>query len=979
MAALFMIFLAAVFFHALPAVLTKAENSYTENIVDAVRGNFEDTVHRLALACDDLGAWEAPVRFINGEHPDFITENWPKGSPAHGHNANVMIIKNAAGLNIYADFYDLVKDESVPAPGDFDGPLRAVAAEVVAAYNADPEAAEELPLTERVRAGVMFLNGAAYAVAVAPVRVPGGGKANGTAILGVELNNDYLVTATRHNAAAFSVSERPASEQPGNAETVYRVTGDTLVADMTFKDIFGNDVILRMSEKRDIYMEGRSILGGTLAALALAVILFALGVFLIADRFIVRPLEKMDEDISFLAPGESIRPERYLDDCPEFASICASINDMIHRLNLSDTALDLMNGVMNGLDDYIYVYDPGTDEILFANDKIKGIFAQGAGGHGKPDWQTLDEYFSGPKSSCPIRRPVDGASGAVVWEVSNPETGQIYRNTAGRVKWADKHDVYFQHVANITDLMRGKAAEEQLVLMSAIVENSPQFISLIDSTGAFLFINKGGAASLGFTAEELERDKLARLLDENSAADLVDNIIPRIFAGSSLEFELTATCKGGDTRIMSFSAFSLESGSGVVALIAKDVTESRLLEIELTAAKEQAEYASRAKGDFLSRMSHEIRTPMNAIIGMTSIAQSSHELGKKDYCLEKISEASTHLLGVINDILDISKIEAGKFELSYTDFVFKTMLARVKTVISYKVEEKDQEFEIKVAPDVPYSLVSDDQRLAQVITNLLGNAVKFTPEKGRVTLAVSLLDESEDICTLLTEVCDTGIGVSPEQQARLFKSFEQADSGTSRRFGGTGLGLAISKSIVEMMGGDIWVESEEGKGSKFVFTFRATRGELTEADEAQGSDAAEGGVSGEARPHLEGVRILLADDMAINREIAGAMLEAEGAVVEGAEDGRRAYTMFKDHPDGYDVILMDIHMPEMDGYEASRLIRALDIPCAADIPIVAMTADVFREDIERCREAGMDDHIGKPIDVKEMIVKLEAVLQRKNT
>jgi CheY-like chemotaxis protein/two-component sensor histidine kinase len=369
---------------------------------------------------------------------------------------------------------------------------------------------------------------------------------------------------------------------------------------------------------------------------------------------------------------------------------------------------------------------------------------------------------------------------------------------------------------------------------------------------------------------------------------------------------------------------------------------------------------------------------MNAIIGMTGIARASGEADKKDYCLEKISEASTHLLGVINDILDISKIEAGKFELSYTDFVFEKMLARVKAVIAYKVEEKHQEFTISVAPDVPCSLISDDQRLAQILTNLLGNAVKFTPDGGRVSLDIGLLDESDGICTLRAEITDTGIGIPPEQQARLFKSFEQADSGTARRFGGTGLGLAISKSIVEMMDGDIGVESEEGRGAKFSFTFRAARGELNEDGNAPARDGIDGSGPVAAPPRFEGVRILLADDVEINREIAAAMLEGEGAVVESAADGRRAYEMFKADPDRYDLILMDIHMPKMDGYESSRLIRALDTPRAADIPVIAMTADVFREDIERCREAGMNGHVGKPIDVKQMYAKLDAALRRKS-
>ncbi|MDR2124287.1 MAG: response regulator [Desulfovibrio sp.] len=971
---------AAVFFYALPSVLSRAEISYTANIVETVRGNIQDTVHRLALTCDDLGAWDAPLRFIAGEHPDFIAENWPKGSPAHGHNADVMLIKDAAGRTVYADYYDAGTGGNAEPDKDLDHALGPAAEACLAAYNDDPEAAEERPLRERVRAGVLFTDNSVYAVAVAPVRVPGEGPANGTAVLGVSLDSSRLAAITHLSSAEFFMTKLPAGAPQGDGEITFRAAGDRFIADIPGEDIFGNRLSLRMSEERDIYREGRAVLNNALAALILAVLLFSGGVFMIADRLIVRPMERMNADILALAPGENMNPARYAGDCREFASICSSINAMVRQIYLSDTALVMMNGVMNGLDDYIYVYDSDTGEILFANDKMKEVFALVEAGGGTVDPQSLYAHFAGSNASCPVRRQTD-ASGAAAWETVHSVTGRSYRYMAGVVKWTGKREACFQHVADITDLKRGEAAEEQLVLMSAIVENSPQFISLIDSTGAFLFINRGGAASLGYKADDLDRGNFTRLLDKESAVQFVESIIPRIFAEVSAEFELTVTGRNGDTRILSFSAFSLESGSGVVALIAKDMTESRLMEIELTAAKEQAERSSRAKGDFLSRMSHEIRTPMNAIIGMTGIARGSRDAGKKEYCLEKISEASSHLLGVINDILDISKIEAGKFELSFTDFVFKKMLERVKTVVAYKLEEKHQEFIVTVAPDVPCSLVSDEQRLAQVITNLLGNAVKFTPENGRVTLAISLLDESDEVCTLLTEVSDTGIGISPEQQRRLFQSFEQADSGTARRFGGTGLGLAISKSIVQMMNGDIWVESEEGKGAKFAFTFRATRGELSEEDAADTADAADGAITGApsgARPRYEGMRILLADDVAINREIAAALLEAEGAVVEDAEDGRRAYEMFKADPEGYDLILMDIHMPEMDGYEASRLIRALSTPRAAEVPIIAMTADVFREDIERCSEAGMDEHIGKPIDVKQMIAKLDSILQRKS-
>ncbi|MDR2527949.1 MAG: response regulator [Synergistaceae bacterium] len=389
-------------------------------------------------------------------------------------------------------------------------------------------------------------------------------------------------------------------------------------------------------------------------------------------------------------------------------------------------------------------------------------------------------------------------------------------------------------------------------------------------------------------------------------------------------------------------------------------------------ALENAVRASRAKSDFLSNMSHEIRTPMNAIIGMTTIAKSSTEAGRKDYCLERIEEASTHLLGVINDILDMSKIEAGKLELSLAEFSLERVLHKVATVNSFRVDEKKQKFHVDLDKDIPDRLVGDDQRLTQVITNLLSNAVKFTPEGGKISLGVRLTSKEEDRCTLRFNVRDTGIGITEEQRARLFRSFEQAESGTARKFGGTGLGLAISKNIVEMMNGKIWVESKPGEGSDFIFTARVKRAARQEAREAKSVKAAS-----EPRQHFDGFRALLAEDVEINREIVLALLEPMCLDIECAENGAEALEKFSASPSRYDIIFMDVQMPEMDGYEATRRIRALSYPRAKEVPIIAMTANVFLEDIEKCLSAGMNDHIGKPLDFEEVLLKLNSYLSAK--
>jgi signal transduction histidine kinase/CheY-like chemotaxis protein len=527
-------------------------------------------------------------------------------------------------------------------------------------------------------------------------------------------------------------------------------------------------------------------------------------------------------------------------------------------------------------------------------------------------------------------------------------------------------------------------------------------------------------------------------------------------------------------------------------------------------AAAKAEAASRAKSDFLSNMSHEMRTPMNAIIGMTSIAKSSSDPERKDYCLNKIKDASAYLLGVINDVLDMSKIEANRFELSLVEFDFEKMHQKVTNIINFRVDEKRQNFTVHIDRHIPRHLEGDDLRIAQVLTNLLGNAVKFTPDGGSISLEARLLREDAGICTIQIAVRDTGIGVSEEQRARIFTSFEQAESSTSRKFGGTGLGLAISKRIVELMNGKIWLESALGQGSVFYFTIQvktvrdnrqillnpgvdwknirilvvddapvgreyfreilrdfgascetAAGGEealeliirngpydiyfvdwkmpgmdgielsrrikegrtgksviiMVSSKEwiAIAEDAKKAGVdkflstpvfpsdivdcineclgldnllraeteesSAGTIDTFPGHRVLLAEDMEINREIVSALLEPALVTIDYAENGAEAVKKITAAPDSYDIVFMDVQMPEMDGYEAARRIRAFEkgrkeiSPVSPkEIPIVAMTANVFQEDIKKCLEAGMNDHVGKPLNFEEVLEKLRLYL-----
>jgi len=323
----------------------------------------------------------------------------------------------------------------------------------------------------------------------------------------------------------------------------------------------------------------------------------------------------------------------------------------------------------------------------------------------------------------------------------------------------------------------------------------------------------------------------------------------------------------------------------------------------------------------------------------------------------------------------MSKIEAGKFSLSPVEFNFEKMIRGVVDVINFRVNEKKQTLNVQIDEAIPQNLIADDQRLAQVITNLLGNAVKFTPEDGVIQLTARFMGEEDDLCNMEISISDNGIGISDEQQKHLFSSFQQAEASTTRRFGGTGLGLAISKNIVEMMGGKIWIKSELGKGSVFTFTINAKKGVSNETD----NDLSENGKEKKGKEiSVDGIfagrRILLAEDMEINREIVLALFEPTKLEIDCAVNGKDAVQKFSENPDGYELIFMDIQMPEMDGYEATQRIRKMNFPKAKNIPIIAMSANVFKEDVEKCFQAGMNGHVGKPLNFDEVMEKLRKYL-----
>jgi PAS domain S-box-containing protein len=505
------------------------------------------------------------------------------------------------------------------------------------------------------------------------------------------------------------------------------------------------------------------------------------------------------------------------------------------------------------------------------------------------------------------------------------------------------------------DITQRVQFEQKLMFNHVVVEGSGPMLWIDFKSTLVTYANRAACEFLGMRADEVAGMRIAQI-DVRFSSEALQPLDEMLRGtGKPVNFHTVYRRKDGELRYVDATASLADQGEREIYIVSfKDITERKKAKEEMRRAKLLAEEAAQAKSEFVANMSHEIRTPMNAIIGMSHLISKTDLAPRQRDYVDRLRASAGHLLGIIDDILDISKMEAGKMDIEHTPFDFSAVLDNVTNLIAEKSHAKGLQLLLDVAPNVPGRMVGDSLRIGQVLVNYANNAVKYT-DRGHIAIEVRVQERDANGALLLFRVRDTGIGITEEQMPRLFQSFHQADASTTRKYGGTGLGLAISRQLAKLMGGDAGVESRFGEGSTFWFTARiGIEAEATQSMPTTNDSPA----LAELMQAPSSARVLLVEDNDINQIVAREILQDAGFTVDVADNGQIGLGMVQQAD--YALVLMDMQMPVMDGLTATREIRKL--AGCAHLPIIAMTANAMQRDRDRCMEAGMNDFLGKPVD-----------------
>ena len=508
--------------------------------------------------------------------------------------------------------------------------------------------------------------------------------------------------------------------------------------------------------------------------------------------------------------------------------------------------------------------------------------------------------------------------------------------------------------------------------LSRVAGNITEVIFEADLEGRWSYLNPAWEDLLGHSIEKSLGRPYYEFIKDLNGKPFEELTILQKSDFTSTKISVETLTANNEKKWLDISVKRLNSKDGkpegFIGTMA-DITAQKQVEFELIQAKEKATMASKAKDDFLSTMSHEIRTPLNAVIGVSNLLLLEDPKKEQLENLHALKYSSEHLLELVNDILDFNKIASGSIELEETDFNLDRILDGLRSIFHHKAKSKNIRFTIKKDSALPSMLVGDSTRVTQILSNLINNAIKFT-EEGKVVLDIELEHENQDLAMIRFEVSDTGIGISEDKQERIFQSFAQADSNTTRKYGGTGLGLAICKKLVELMGGELWVESTEGKGSTFGFVLEFQKSKVEEdvQDEEQSSES----FNMDDVESLKGIKILVAEDNHLNILVISKFLAKWDVIFEIAENGKRAVEMAEENC--YDLILMDLQMPEMSGFDATKIIRQGNNPLNKTLPIYALSASAGIDIRKKIKNYGLNGLICKPFNPKELYRTLSKIV-----